>query len=142
MERLQVTCHERFLSRDLTTSLIFLADAKSITTAARVVSYYVDEVTFTFTIWAVRLSILWTIIQITTKPRHRIRLYYVAALFMFFAIILVAQKFWVCIPQKEWTQVPGELCPVGEQIAIAEIISGYQISILYRELLNSSFHFL
>lgn len=47
----------------------------------------------------------------------------VATVFGIFAVILGAQKFWVCIPQPGWTDVPGGTCDLGKQVALFEIIS-------------------
>jgi hypothetical protein len=44
-------------------------------------------------------------------------------IFGIFAVILGAQKFWVCIPQPGWTDVPGGTCNLGKQVALTEIIS-------------------
>lgn len=97
--------------------------AKGITREARVATFYYAEVGWTSTIWAVRLSILCTVIHIAPTKRLKTALRFTGGLFVVFVFVLLAQKFWVCVPQKEWTQVAGELCDLGEQTAILEIVT-------------------
>jgi hypothetical protein len=96
---------------------------KGISEGARVAAFYFNDVAWTFVIWAARLSILWTIMYIAPTKRLREYLRLAGFLFVIFALVLSAQKFWVCVPQKEWTHVPGELCSLGKQVAIMEIVS-------------------
>jgi len=96
--------------------------AKGVSQTFRIASIYYDEVCFTFTIWAVRLSILCTIIHIS-PPKFRRLLLLIGGVFIVFALVLVAQKFWVCVPEKGWREVPGQLCELGNQVAILEIVT-------------------
>jgi amino acid transporter len=102
----------------------------SVTQHARVVTFYLLEECFTFAIWSARLSILFTIIRITPGRLVRRGLHILAVIFVVFAVILGAQKFWVCIPQQGWTDVPGGTCDLGKQVALSEIISTTFVDIL------------
>jgi len=57
---------------------------------------------------------------------HRGLLYGIAFLFGIFALVLSAQKFWVCIGQRspiDWAHTPGAFCSLGRQVAILEIVT-------------------
>jgi len=104
--------------------VIFAPEDSPVTQQARVATYYLLEECFTFTIWSARLSILFTIIRITPVGTVRRTLYVVAIVFGVFALVLGAQKFWVCIPQPGWADTPGGgTCNLGKQVALAEIIT-------------------
>lgn len=117
----------------------------------RAICYYTLEVCFTFTLWGARLSILWTIIRITPPQStsassgmassfnrfmtvilnfriNRKLLYAIAVLFFLFALVLNAQKFWVCVGQTnpvDWAHTPGAVCTLTHQVAVLEIASNY-----------------
>ena len=124
-----------------------------VSSTARMVLFYILEVSFTFTLWFARLSILWTIIRITPPNQsssssaipsktnryaamildfqiNRRLLYVMAVLFCTFTLILTAQKFWVCVGQTkpiDWVHTPGAFCSLGRQVSILEIVSKSKI---------------
>lgn len=103
--------------------VIFAPEGITVTQHARVVTFYLLEECFTFAIWSARLSILFTIIRITPGRFVRQALHVLAVIFAVFAVVLGAQKFWVCVPQPGWTDVPGATCNLGKQVALSEIIT-------------------
>ncbi|KZT43402.1 hypothetical protein SISSUDRAFT_1040421 [Sistotremastrum suecicum HHB10207 ss-3] len=110
----------------VTASLVWVVYAprsSNVSQHSRVASFLILEVGFTLVIWAARLSILFTVIRITHDVMQNRLLYATAAMFCLFALILSAQKFWVCIPQSGWKDIPGASCNLGAQVAITEVVT-------------------
>jgi hypothetical protein len=69
-----------------------------------------------------RLSILFSIIRLHTIPGQRNRFLFVAAGFALAGVLLLAQLFWVCVPDATWRKLPIPQCPLDTQIVACQLI--------------------
>ncbi|TFL03112.1 hypothetical protein BDV98DRAFT_416172 [Pterulicium gracile] len=105
--------------------LYSINEDSTIPQSSRVGLYYIVAVTFDTTIWLSRLSLLLNIMRL---GHFRRRLSMAAVLFSIALIILVAQIFWVCIPQdnhNQWKSDTVPQCTLGKQVAINQITTDF-----------------
>lgn len=89
----------------------------------RVVGYYMAAMGFTCTVWAVRLSLLTSIIRITpSMMRIRVWAKHLVILFILFWSSLVILKVATCEHDTSWKHQFHIRCPLSRSIAIYEII--------------------
>jgi hypothetical protein len=69
-----------------------------------------------------RLSILFSMIRIDPSETRRRRLMFVAVAFFVVWVTLVAQLFWVCEPNASWKLLKTPQCPLGEQVAVFQLV--------------------
>ena len=92
----------------------------------RVVSYYLCTHTFTLANYTARLSILFGIIRIAPNPHTKRNLRFVAAGFALIALVLIAQKVWVCDgSDRSWKVAVPPSCHLGLQVSVTELVSKY-----------------
>lgn len=70
-----------------------------------------------------RLSILFTVVRLAYWGTQRRILICVAILFGVVWGILFAQVWWTCELNPSWKQLPRPQCPLGRDVAIAQIVS-------------------
>jgi hypothetical protein len=91
---------------------------------ARVIAYWICALSFTFTLWAARMSMLYSIIRITPSLFKVSR--YTNWLILFFLATwtaLVLQKTIICAHDAEWVKLAKPQCPLGQRVAILELCS-------------------
>lgn len=78
------------------------------------------------TIWAARLSIIFTVVRIAPWASQK-RVMLVVALVIFLQwLLLMVQMFWVCEKgDTAWKEAPFALCPLGLDVAITQAVSEY-----------------
>lgn len=81
------------------------------------------------TVWAARLSIIFTVVRIAPWGSQK-RVMLVVALVMFFQwVLLMVQMFWVCEKgDTAWKEALFALCPLGLHVAITQAVSEYSLS--------------
>lgn len=47
----------------------------------------------------------------------------VAILFAITGLVMEAQLFWVCIPNKSWQTLADPQCPLGTEVAVLQLVS-------------------
>lgn len=78
------------------------------------------------TIWAARISIIFTVVRIAPWASQK-RLMLAVAFAMFLQwVLLMVQLFWVCERgNTSWKEAPFALCPLGLHVAITQVVSEY-----------------
>lgn len=76
------------------------------------------------TIWAARLSIIFTVVRIAPWASQK-RIMLVVGLVLFLQwVLLMVQLFWVCEKgDTAWKDAPFALCPIGIRVAITQAVS-------------------
>ncbi|KAF8666182.1 hypothetical protein AX14_006531, partial [Amanita brunnescens Koide BX004] len=82
--------------------------------------YYLMAITFYVTLWSARLSLLFSIIRIDPNPIRRKYLIFSAYFFVLICVLLVAQLFWVCEPQRRWKSLKSPQCHIELQVAMCQ----------------------
>jgi len=101
-----------------------LADGVTHPRRIQIFGYYLVVIGYYIPIWGARLSILFTIIRIAPWPRQRKILLCASGFFVFQWVFLMIQAFWVCeITYPAWKKVEGQICVLGEAVAISQVIS-------------------
>ncbi|KAG2047236.1 hypothetical protein BDR06DRAFT_944396 [Suillus hirtellus] len=90
---------------------------------AKVALYYTLSQCFYGTVWCSRLSILFTVVRLAYWGTQRRILICVAILFGVIWGILFAQVWWTCESNPSWKQLPRPQCPLGRDVAIAQIVT-------------------
>jgi len=126
--------------------VFIIADGPSFTQHTRVAGYYMGEfeapyaliVPSTYcliivggfyycTIWAARLSIIFTVVRIAPWASQKRVMLVVALVLLLQWLLLVVQMFWVCEKgNTAWKKAPFALCPLGLHVAITQAVSEYQ----------------
>ncbi|KAG6872050.1 hypothetical protein C0995_013569 [Termitomyces sp. Mi166 len=89
----------------------------------RVAMYYIMAQGFYAIIWPARISILFSVVRFTPRSAKLKKiLYCLAVSFLILWCILFAQIFWVCEPMPEWKDTVAPQCPIGTDVAIAQLI--------------------
>jgi len=102
---------------------LYLHDFAKFSPTTNVGLYYMIAQFFYATIWASRISILFTVVRLTVPGPLRRTLLFVFAAFVVIWIILFAQVFWVCETEPGWKSLPRPQCDLGQNVAIAQIIT-------------------
>ncbi|KAF8335095.1 hypothetical protein F5887DRAFT_624166 [Amanita rubescens] len=110
------------LSLVIQLSAVFLP-SESIRARLGVARYYLMAITFYLTIWSARLSLLFSIIRIDPNPIRRKFLIFNAYIFALVCVLLVAQIFWICEPQRKWKSLKPPQCHVGLQVALLQLVT-------------------
>jgi hypothetical protein len=71
-----------------------------------------------------RLSILFTVVRLAYWGTQRRLLVRIAIIFGVVWAILFAQVWWTCETDPSWKKQPRPQCPLGRNVAIAQIVSG------------------
>lgn len=78
------------------------------------------------TIWAARLSIIFTVVRIAPWASQKNVMLAVALVIFLQWVLLMAQMFWVCEKgDTAWKDAPFALCPLGLHVAITQVVSTY-----------------
>jgi len=103
--------------------IFVLNEPANVSRSLRIAAFYTGASTFYAVIWFARLSILFSIIRLDTIPGQRNRFLFVAAGFALAGVLLLAQLFWVCVPDATWRKLPIPQCPLDTQIVACQLIS-------------------
>ncbi|KAA1467296.1 hypothetical protein DENSPDRAFT_832309 [Dentipellis sp. KUC8613] len=90
---------------------------------SRIAAYYLMATTFYTVIWSARLSILFSIIRIDPDPVWRLRLRWIAGIFIGAIVFFLAQLMWVCEPEPSWKNAPSPQCKLNKEVAICQLVS-------------------
>ncbi|KAG1803130.1 uncharacterized protein BJ212DRAFT_1396743 [Suillus subaureus] len=88
---------------------------------AKVALYYTLTQCFYGVIWCSRLSILFTVVRLAYWGTQRRILIRIAIIFGVIWAILFAQVWWTCESNPSWKKLPRPQCPLGRNVAIAQI---------------------
>ncbi|KAF9650835.1 hypothetical protein BDM02DRAFT_3127366 [Thelephora ganbajun] len=104
--------------------VFIIADGPSFPQHIRIAGYYMVGGFFYCTVWAARLSIIFTVVRIAPWASQK-RVMLVIALVMFLQwVLLMVQMFWVCEKgSTSWKQAPFALCPLGLHVAITQAVT-------------------
>jgi len=109
---------------------VHLMDPTQVSQFTKVAVYYLSCQFFYAVVWSARFSILFSVIRITPTPTMKKLLIGVAFLFGVIWAVLFAQVFWICENQPGWKDALVPQCALGEQVAIAQIITDTVADIL------------
>jgi hypothetical protein len=90
----------------------------------RIAAYWMVTLAFTCTLWAARMSMLYSIVRITPTIVSAAR--YTRWLVAFFAAMwaaLLLQKTILCATDRAWYAAPAPQCHLGHRVAILELTS-------------------
>ncbi|KAJ7759983.1 hypothetical protein B0H16DRAFT_1533256 [Mycena metata] len=112
----------------------------------RIAVPYLMGTTFYATVWASRLSILFSIVRIDPSVERRRRLFWVAAAFVATALFLIGQLLWICEARPSWKNVEHPQCALPLQVAICQFVTDiisdsillFAPLLLFRDLLDKS----
>ncbi|KAG7091451.1 hypothetical protein E1B28_010485 [Marasmius oreades] len=91
---------------------------------ARVVAYWMVALSFTNTLWASRMSIIFAVIRLIPPMMRLRRISNISAvLFILMWIGLIIQKSYICVSDKSWYQHAVPQCRLGHGVAINELIT-------------------
>ena len=82
-----------------------------------------------------RVSILFTVIRLSFGLMRRI-LGYVAIVMVITWLVLFCQVWWVCESEPGWKNQPIPQCLLGENVAIAQVISEYRLAIAAADFIS------
>ncbi|KAJ8693066.1 hypothetical protein PTI98_010314 [Pleurotus ostreatus] len=102
---------------------VHLGDPTNKTRTTAIALSYVLPQLFYGVLWSTRLSILFSIVRITPDYIMRRILYGLAVAFCVCWAILFSQVFWVCESQPLWKEAVIPQCPLGQDVAIAQLIT-------------------
>ncbi|KAF4571590.1 hypothetical protein EYR40_008087 [Pleurotus pulmonarius] len=102
---------------------VHLGDPTNKTRTTAIALSYVLPQLFYGVLWSTRLSILFSIVRITPDYIMRRILYGLAVAFCVCWAILFSQVFWVCESQPAWKEAIIPQCPLGQDVAIAQLIT-------------------
>lgn len=88
----------------------------------KVALYYLIAQSFYAVVWCSRLSILFTVVRLAYWTQRRI-LIRIAMIFGVVWAILFAQVWWTCELHPRWKSEPRPQCPLGRNVAIAQIVT-------------------
>ncbi|KIK36529.1 hypothetical protein CY34DRAFT_16319 [Suillus luteus UH-Slu-Lm8-n1] len=89
---------------------------------AKIALYYTLTQCFYGVIWCSRLSILFTVVRLACWGTRRL-LIRIAIIFGVVWAILFAQVWWTCESDPSWKKEPRPQCPLGRNVAIAQIVT-------------------
>ncbi|KAG7091446.1 hypothetical protein E1B28_010481 [Marasmius oreades] len=90
----------------------------------RVVAYWMVALSFTNTLWASRMSIIFSVIRLIPPMMRLRRISNISAvLFMLMWIGLLIQKTYICASNTSWFQHADPMCRLGHGVATNEIIT-------------------
>lgn len=89
---------------------------------AKVALYYTLSQCFYGVVWCSRLSILFTVVRLACWGTRRL-LIRIAFIFGVVWAILFAQVWWTCESDPSWKKQPRPQCPLGRNVAIAQIVT-------------------
>ncbi|KAF8816527.1 hypothetical protein BYT27DRAFT_7127747 [Phlegmacium glaucopus] len=101
---------------------VHLQDPDKHSMGVKLVVAYMCEQFFYAVTWSARLSILLTVIRLSFG-RFRRYLVYAGVLFVIIWLILFAQIWWVCENKQEWKKSNAPQCPIGLEVAVAQVIT-------------------
>jgi len=89
---------------------------------SRIIAYWMVSLCFTGTLWASRMSVIFSVLRII-PPHLRLRKITAgfAALFAMMWMGLLAQKTYRCAKDKSWYHLPSPQCHLGTQVAVLEL---------------------
>ncbi|KAL0576433.1 hypothetical protein V5O48_005538 [Marasmius crinis-equi] len=92
--------------------------------SARVVAYWMVVLSFTNTLWAARMSIIFSVIRLVPPMMRLRRISNISAiLFLLMWIGLLIQKTYICAENKSWYQRDPPQCRLGQGVAINELVT-------------------
>ncbi|KAG7091448.1 hypothetical protein E1B28_010482 [Marasmius oreades] len=90
----------------------------------RIVAYWMGALSFTNTLWASRMSIIFSVIRLIPPMMRLRRISNISAvLFILMWIGLLIQKTYICASNKYWYQRADPMCRLGHGVATNEIIT-------------------
>ncbi|THH11698.1 hypothetical protein EW146_g7949 [Bondarzewia mesenterica] len=101
---------------------LFVKDPSEVPHRSKIAAYYMSAQFFYAVAWSARLSILFTVIRISFSTLRRV-LIIVAGIFIVTWMILIAQVLWICEGDPSWKSQPVPQCPLGKDVAIAQVIT-------------------
>ncbi|KAJ7663873.1 hypothetical protein DFH06DRAFT_335250 [Mycena polygramma] len=102
---------------------LHLPEPNNLPQSTRVAVYYSMAATFYVTIWASRLSILFSIVRIDPSVTRRRRLFWIAFAFVAACLFLLSQLFWVCEPDPSWKKASNPQCHLTRVVAICQLVT-------------------
>ncbi|KAF8516780.1 hypothetical protein JB92DRAFT_2810087 [Gautieria morchelliformis] len=102
---------------------VHFMDPKLLTRTTRIAAYYVLSEAFYGTVWAARLSILFSVIRITPDAFSRTLLYRAAIVFGVVWAFFFAQLFWICVPELNWTDLSAPQCTLSLQVPVCQLVT-------------------
>ncbi|KAG1872289.1 hypothetical protein F4604DRAFT_2013148 [Suillus subluteus] len=90
---------------------------------AKVALYYTLTQCFYGVVWCSRLSILFTVVRLAYWGTQRRILICIAIIFGVVWALLFAQVWWTCELNPSWKKLPRPQCPLGRNVAIAQIVT-------------------
>jgi len=103
-------------------TLLHLEDPGKMKRNEKIAVFYLTGTFFYALVWAVRISILFTIVRLSVGRMRRL-LGWLGYAFGGTCAILIAQIFWVCEREPGWKDLPTPQCSLGLSVAIAQLIS-------------------
>ncbi|KAF9262539.1 hypothetical protein L218DRAFT_928906 [Marasmius fiardii PR-910] len=90
----------------------------------RVIAYWMVALSFTSTLWAARMGIIFSVIRLIPPMMGLRRISNISAvLFILMWMGLIAQKSYICSVNNSWNRNPVPQCHLGHGIAINELIT-------------------
>ncbi|KAG2107534.1 hypothetical protein BD769DRAFT_1612246 [Suillus cothurnatus] len=103
---------------------LYLQDYERYPQGTRVALYYMIAQFFYRVVWSLRISILFTIVQLTVPGTILRRVFiYTAITFGIVWTLLFSQVWWVCETKLHWKTQLHPQCDLGRGVAIAQIIT-------------------
>jgi hypothetical protein len=94
--------------------------------AVRIVAYWIVTLSFTCTLWAARMSMLFSIIRITPTLLKAARyMHWLVVFFLAMWAALVMQKTILCATDKKWYHDSKPQCRLGHRVGILELSSQF-----------------
>jgi hypothetical protein len=104
--------------------VFIIADGPSYPQPTRVAGYYMVGGFFYCTVWAARLSIIFTVVRIAPWASQKRVMLVIAVVILLQWILLMVQMFWVCEKgDTAWKEAPFALCPLGLHVAITQAVT-------------------
>jgi len=101
-----------------------IADGPSYPQPTRVAGYYMVGGFFYCTVWAARLSIIFTVVRIAPWASQKKAMLVIAIVIFLQWVFLTGQMFWVCEKgDTAWKQASFALCPLGFHVAVTQAVT-------------------
>ncbi|KAJ7838179.1 hypothetical protein B0H14DRAFT_2588739 [Mycena olivaceomarginata] len=98
----------------------------------RIVAYWMVSLSFTNTLWASRMSVIFSVIRLVPEQlKLRKITTYFAAVFALCWIGLLVQKIRICASNKSWYELDKPQCHLGYGVAALELITGPTFRMLF-----------
>ncbi|KIK61424.1 hypothetical protein GYMLUDRAFT_225119 [Collybiopsis luxurians FD-317 M1] len=92
--------------------------------SARIVAYWLVSISFTCSLWAARMSLIFSVIRLI-PPLFLLRKITEGTAVVFFLMWAgsLAQKTYVCASDRSWYRLAAPQCHLGEKVAIVELVT-------------------